>query len=176
MKRTRHSAEQIVMKLREADAMQAAGRTIAQIVQQIGVTVPLPAALLPGEPALDQTPLGITQITSTLLASFWRHRRPPCRVPHSLTSTALVQPNLRRTLSAAAPYARRTNDPSDRAYRSSRTGSPPYSWTTPPQPTNPHPPPHPRTVPTYDPASRHHLRSANAHRPLWRRLVIGSSG
>jgi hypothetical protein len=38
MKRTRHSAEQIVMKLREADAMQAAGRTIAQLVQQIGVS------------------------------------------------------------------------------------------------------------------------------------------
>lgn len=38
MKRTRHSAEQIVMKLREADAMQAAGRTIAQIVQQLGVS------------------------------------------------------------------------------------------------------------------------------------------
>ena len=38
MKRTRHSAEQIVAKLREADAMLAAGRTIAQIVQQLGVS------------------------------------------------------------------------------------------------------------------------------------------
>ena len=38
MKRTRHSAEQIVSKLREADAMSAAGRSIAQIVQQLGVS------------------------------------------------------------------------------------------------------------------------------------------
>ena len=38
MKRTRHSAEQIVNKLREADAMLAAGRSIAQVVQQLGVS------------------------------------------------------------------------------------------------------------------------------------------
>lgn len=38
MKRTRHSAEQIVVKLREADAMLAAGRTVAQIVQHLGVS------------------------------------------------------------------------------------------------------------------------------------------
>jgi putative transposase len=38
MKRTRHSAEQIVVKLREAEAMQAAGRTIAQVVQTLGVS------------------------------------------------------------------------------------------------------------------------------------------
>lgn len=38
MKRTRHSAEQIVNKLREADAMAAAGRDVAQIVQQLGVS------------------------------------------------------------------------------------------------------------------------------------------
>lgn len=38
MKRTRHSAEQIVSKLREADAMIAAGRSIAQVVQQLGVS------------------------------------------------------------------------------------------------------------------------------------------
>ena len=38
MKRTRHSAEQIVSKLREADAMLAAGRSIAQAVQQLGVS------------------------------------------------------------------------------------------------------------------------------------------
>ena len=37
MKRTRHSAEQIVTKLREADAMLAAGRTVAQVVQALGV-------------------------------------------------------------------------------------------------------------------------------------------
>jgi putative transposase len=37
MKRTRHSAEHIVNKLREADAMIAAGRSIAQVVQQLGV-------------------------------------------------------------------------------------------------------------------------------------------
>lgn len=38
MKRTRHSAEQIVTKLREAEAMLAAGRTIAQVVQMLGVS------------------------------------------------------------------------------------------------------------------------------------------
>lgn len=38
MKRTRHSAEQIVSKLREADAMIAAGRSIAQVVQTLGVS------------------------------------------------------------------------------------------------------------------------------------------
>ena len=38
MKRTRHSAEQIVSKLREADAMIAAGRSIAQVVQSLGVS------------------------------------------------------------------------------------------------------------------------------------------
>ena len=38
MKRTRHSPEQIVTKLREADAMLAAGRTIAQVVQALGVS------------------------------------------------------------------------------------------------------------------------------------------
>lgn len=38
MKRTRHSAEQIVAKLREAEAMLAAGRTIAQAVQALGVS------------------------------------------------------------------------------------------------------------------------------------------
>jgi transposase-like protein len=38
MKRTRHSAEQIVSKLREADAMLAAGRSVAQAVQQLGVS------------------------------------------------------------------------------------------------------------------------------------------
>lgn len=40
MKRTRHSAEQIVTKLREADAMLAAGRTVAQVVQMLGVSEP----------------------------------------------------------------------------------------------------------------------------------------
>ena len=38
MKRTRHSAEQIVAKLREADAMLAAGRSPAQVVQTLGVS------------------------------------------------------------------------------------------------------------------------------------------
>ena len=40
MKRTRHTPEQIVNKLREADAMLAAGRTVAQVVQQLGVSEP----------------------------------------------------------------------------------------------------------------------------------------
>ena len=38
MKRTRHSAEQIIAKLREADAMLAGGKTIAQAVQALGVS------------------------------------------------------------------------------------------------------------------------------------------
>lgn len=40
MKRTRHTAEQIVSKLREADAMLAAGRPVSQIIQQLGVSEP----------------------------------------------------------------------------------------------------------------------------------------
>ena len=38
MKRTRHTAEQIVGKLREADAMLAAGQSIGQVVQRLGVS------------------------------------------------------------------------------------------------------------------------------------------
>jgi transposase-like protein len=38
MKRTRHTPEQIVTKLREADAMLAAGKTVAQVVQALGVS------------------------------------------------------------------------------------------------------------------------------------------
>lgn len=38
MKRTRHSAEQIINKLREADAMLSVGKTVAQVVQQLGVS------------------------------------------------------------------------------------------------------------------------------------------
>ena len=38
MKRTRHTPEQIVTKLREADAMLAAGRSMAQVVQMLGVS------------------------------------------------------------------------------------------------------------------------------------------
>lgn len=38
MKRTRHSTEQIITKLREADAMLAGGKTIAQAVQALGVS------------------------------------------------------------------------------------------------------------------------------------------
>jgi putative transposase len=40
MKRTRHSPEQIVNKLKEAEAMLAAGREVAQVVQQLGVSEP----------------------------------------------------------------------------------------------------------------------------------------
>ncbi len=38
MKRTRHTPEQIISKLRDADAMLAGGWPIAQIVQQLGVS------------------------------------------------------------------------------------------------------------------------------------------
>lgn len=40
MKRTRHTPEQIVTKLRDADAMLAAGKTVAQVVQALGVSEP----------------------------------------------------------------------------------------------------------------------------------------
>lgn len=38
MKRTRHTPEQIITKLREAEAMLAAGRSVAQVVQALGVS------------------------------------------------------------------------------------------------------------------------------------------
>lgn len=38
MKRTRHSPEQIISKLREADAMLASGKTMPQVVQHLGVS------------------------------------------------------------------------------------------------------------------------------------------
>lgn len=38
MKRTRHTPEQIITKLREADAMLAAGRSVGQVVQALGVS------------------------------------------------------------------------------------------------------------------------------------------
>jgi len=39
MKRTRHTPEQVIQKLREADAMLAAGRSVGQVVQALGVSV-----------------------------------------------------------------------------------------------------------------------------------------
>ena len=38
MKRTRHRPEQIIAKLREADGMLAAGRTIGEVCQGLGVS------------------------------------------------------------------------------------------------------------------------------------------
>ena len=40
MKKKRHSPEQIIARLREADAMLAAGRTIGHVVQHLGVSEP----------------------------------------------------------------------------------------------------------------------------------------
>ena len=40
MKKKRHTPEQIIAKLREADAMLAAGRTIGQVVQHLAVSEP----------------------------------------------------------------------------------------------------------------------------------------
>ena len=40
MKNKRHKPEQIIAKLREADAMLGAGRTIAHVVQHLGVSEP----------------------------------------------------------------------------------------------------------------------------------------
>ena len=38
MKRKRHSAEEIIKKLREADAMMAADKTMGQVCQALGVS------------------------------------------------------------------------------------------------------------------------------------------
>jgi transposase-like protein len=38
MKRTRHTPEQVINKLREADAMLSAGRPMAQVLQHLGVS------------------------------------------------------------------------------------------------------------------------------------------
>ncbi len=38
MKRTRHSPERIINKLREADAMLAGGKTVAQVIQHLTVS------------------------------------------------------------------------------------------------------------------------------------------
>ena len=38
MKRKRHTPEQIIAKLREAEAMLGAGKTIARVVQQLGIS------------------------------------------------------------------------------------------------------------------------------------------
>ena len=40
MKRKRHSPDQIITKLREADAMLAAGATIGQVVQRLEISEP----------------------------------------------------------------------------------------------------------------------------------------
>jgi transposase-like protein len=40
MKRTRHRPEQIVTKLRDADGMLAAGRTIGEVCQALGISEP----------------------------------------------------------------------------------------------------------------------------------------
>ena len=38
MKRTRHRPEQIIVKLRDADGMLAAGRTIGEVCQALGIS------------------------------------------------------------------------------------------------------------------------------------------
>jgi len=38
MKRTRHSPEQIITKLREADALLGAGESVGRVVQRLGVS------------------------------------------------------------------------------------------------------------------------------------------
>jgi transposase-like protein len=38
MKRTRHTPEQVINKLREADAMLSSGRPMAQVLQHLGVS------------------------------------------------------------------------------------------------------------------------------------------
>ena len=47
MKRKRHSPEQIIRKLREADRWLSEGKTIAKIGQQLGITMlPVPPSAL----------------------------------------------------------------------------------------------------------------------------------
>ena len=38
MKRTRHTPEQVIVKLREAEAMLLSGKTVAHVVQHLGVS------------------------------------------------------------------------------------------------------------------------------------------
>jgi putative transposase len=38
MKRTRHTHERVINKLREADAMRSSGRSMAQVLQHVGVS------------------------------------------------------------------------------------------------------------------------------------------
>ena len=38
MKRMRHTPEQVINELREADAMLSSGRLMAQVLQQLGVS------------------------------------------------------------------------------------------------------------------------------------------
>jgi putative transposase len=38
MKRTRHTPEQVINKLREANAMRLSGRSTAQVLQRLGVS------------------------------------------------------------------------------------------------------------------------------------------
>jgi putative transposase len=38
MKRTRHTPEQVINKLREADAMLSSGRSMAQVLQHLGLS------------------------------------------------------------------------------------------------------------------------------------------
>jgi len=40
MKRTRHTPEQVINKLREADTMLSSGRSMAQVLQHVGVSEP----------------------------------------------------------------------------------------------------------------------------------------
>ncbi len=40
MKRTRHRPEQIIVKLRDTDAMLAAGRTMGEVCQTLGISEP----------------------------------------------------------------------------------------------------------------------------------------
>jgi hypothetical protein len=42
MKQKRHTPEQIIKKLREADTMLAAGKTISQVAQALGVSEQIP--------------------------------------------------------------------------------------------------------------------------------------
>jgi hypothetical protein len=50
MKRTRHTAEQIIRKLKTAEQLIAQGKTVADVCRVIEVTPPLPGKMTPLHP------------------------------------------------------------------------------------------------------------------------------
>ncbi len=62
-----------------------------------------------------QLPLRIVEITTSLLASCSRHRRPPCLMPDHPSQDIPAPLSRKQNLNPLAPNVRRTKDPSDSA-------------------------------------------------------------